>query len=216
MTKAHYFFLSVLIFCGINFSIAQEESAVTIGFKNVNSQNIRDAFEKATKGYPFLKDVEITVKTSKIKDATMQAQPVMRLNSLWKGITKFQIKLSAYVKDAPDQRVEDLPQEILVGWFAHELGHIADYQSRSGWEMIKFGIKYVTNGEFKREVEHSADFVAIANGFHEEIIAAKKFILDNEQLDEAYKRKIRTYYMSIDQVERCMHDDEVLYPFSRL
>jgi hypothetical protein len=182
----------------------------------VTSDNIKTAFLKALEGYPFLKNFEITVKTSKIKSATMQAQPKMGLSAMWRGIDKYQIKLSEFVKDAPGQLLADLPEEILVGWFAHELGHIADYQSRTGWEMIKFGIKYVTNRSFMREAEHSADYVAIANGFHNEIIAAKKYILDNEGLDSEYKKKIQTYYMSIDEVERCIHDDEYLYPFTRL
>lgn len=135
----------------------------------------------------------------------MQAQPVFSFGSLFSGITHYKVKLAILVRDSKSLKVAELPEDVLTGWFAHELGHLVDYRSYNNLNMIFFGIKYLLSEKFKREAEHAADRIAIRHGFRQEIIATKKFILEHNLLEESYKNKIRKYYMPIEMAEVWEH-----------
>jgi hypothetical protein len=111
------------------------------------------------------------------------------------------------VCDAEELLIEEVPRVVLKGWFAHELGHIVDYEIRSNVSMIGYGLKYTFSDSFKKACEHQADSIAIEHGFHKEIIATKKFLLQNELISEAYKEKLRKYYMPISGVKMCLKEN---------
>jgi hypothetical protein len=73
--------------------------------------------------------------------------------------------------------------------------------------MIGYGLKYTFSDSFKKACEHQADSIAIEHGFHKEIIATKKFLLQNELISEAYKEKLRKYYMPISGVKMCLKEN---------
>jgi len=193
---------------------AYSQSPSNVQIKNVSSEKIINAFHKVLERYQSLHKYQITLVQGKIKESTMQAQPVVSLKALFKGVKSYQIKIAEFVRDSEEIRVEDLSEDVLVGWFAHEMGHLVDYEPYNNLEMIRYGIKYVLSDQFKRKVEYAADYIAITYGFKEEILASKHFILDNELLDKAYKAKIRKYYLSIEDVELCSEDELILKPTS--
>lgn len=94
----------------------------------------------------------------------------------------------------------DLPREVMQGWFAHELGHIVDYRDRSGPGLVRFGWQYVFSKKFRKQAERRADAFAVEAGFGPALVATKNFILNHTGLPEAYKRTIRTYYPSPDEI----------------
>ncbi len=151
--------------------------------------------------YTKLHQCQVVLKQKKIKSSTMQAQPVFSLGSLFSAITRYKVKLAILVRDSQNLKVADLPEDVLTGWFAHELGHLVDYRSYNNLNMILFGIKYLVSEKFKKKAEHSADRIAIRHGFRQEIIATKRFILEHDLLEESYKNKIRKYYMPIEMAE---------------
>lgn len=175
-------------------------------FRNIDSQQVREAFTNVLHSYQSLHTYEIILEQKPVKGSTMQAQPVISWRSLLGGISKYKVSLAVYVRDSKQLKVNELPQDVLTGWFAHELGHVVDYEAYSTLSMIGYGIRYLLSDSFKRKVEHQADYIAIRNGFRAEIIAAKRFILENELLDDAYKSKIRKYYMGIDEAETWQHN----------
>lgn len=158
------------------------------------------------KKYTSLHPYQITLKQRRVKASTMQAQPVITLQSLLSGVKKYKIILGVYVRDSENIKVADLPEDVLIGWFAHELGHLVDYEIRSNHSMVVYGLKYIFSRRFKRKVEHEADYIAIKNGFHEEIIATKKYIFEHKQIDNGYKNKLKNYYLSIQDVRMCMEE----------
>lgn len=206
----HPFLGSLLILCMLLMHMparAQEDLAKpTISFTNIQSDKVKRCFEKVIQRYTVLHHYDISVKQRGIKSATMQAQPVFSVAGIFRGVKKYQIKLDKYVRDSGNIPVEDLPEEVLIGWFAHELGHVVDYQPYSNLQMLSYGIRYLISPKFKRQAEYAADYIAIAYGFKQEILASKHFILDNASVDEVYKQKIRTYYLSIEETEACKEE----------
>lgn len=186
-----------------------------IRFTNVTSEKIRECFVKVMQRYGPLHRYEITLKQKPIRSATMQAQPMFSFRSLFKGVKHYQIRLALYVRDSKEP-VANLPEDVLTGWFAHELGHVMDYEPYTNFEMILYGLKYLISDTFKRKAEHAADYIAIAHGFKEEILASKHYLLENELVNETYKAKIRKYYLPIETVELCTEKDFPMVPAPEL
>lgn len=108
-------------------------------------ENIRAQAIKALSFYPELKEVPITFKfKDNIKKSTMQAQPK------FSGILRRRNNRGYYILISRTFKIEDksfntldVPDNILVGWFGHELGHVVDYNNRTALGMIIFGIRYL-------------------------------------------------------------------------
>ncbi len=131
----------------------------------------------------------------------MNARPVLSFRRFFLGCHSYEVITGDYVKDSSDMEVNTLPEEVLRGWFAHELGHIMDYRDRTSLGLVMFGLRYLWSRRFRRRSEYVADQYAIRHGFHEEIIAAKRFILENDLLTPEYKAIIDKYYMPIHEVQ---------------
>lgn len=183
-----------------------------VKFRNVNEESIKQSFLKVIERYDSLHQYEIVLTQRRVKSSTMQAQPTFRPVDILKGVKRYEVKLGVFVRDSKELRVTDLPQDVLTGWFAHELGHIVDYEPYNNFQMMKYGFKYLTSEKFRIEAEQAADYIAIKHGFHEEIIATKEFILDHDLVEESYKQKIRKYYLSVEDVKMCTVPKDVINP----
>lgn len=183
-----------------------------VKFKEVSNDKIKDSFLEVLHKYPDLHDFSITLFQKRVKASTMQAQPIITFKDLFKRVKKYRIKLGVYVSSSESLKVEDVPKKVLIGWFAHELGHLVDYLSYSTVGMIKYGLRYITSKSFKMKAEHEADYIAIKNGFREEIIATKEWVLNHDLVGQKYKDVLNKYYLSIEQVELCNMDDAPFQP----
>ncbi len=143
----------------------------------------------------------------------MQAQPVLSFSRFINGTKSYRIKLGFHVRDQEELRIVDLEDDVLIGWFAHELGHVLDYQRHSNLGMIAYGLRYLTSAKYRKKVEHDADYIAISKGFQEQIIATKKFIMEHQLIDDRYKDKMKRYYLPEDQVLVCAKDKMLMEPY---
>jgi hypothetical protein len=129
----------------------------------------------------------------------MQAQPVLR--SFFTSRRAYQINISALFRlTHAAVPIHQLPPEILIGWIGHELGHIMDYESRSVWGMIRFGLGYLVSPKYVKRAERVADTYAVNHGLGSYIIATKHYILDHTSLPDKYKQKIARLYLSPDDI----------------
>jgi hypothetical protein len=96
--------------------------------------------------------------------------------------------------------VKNAPSNVLIGWIGHELGHIMDYRERSSMNMLWFGFKYLTSKNYIQEAERAADTYAVNHGLGKYIIATKDFILENTNLAESYKSRIKKLYLSQEEI----------------
>ncbi|MGM0581187.1 MAG: hypothetical protein ACQETL_10935 [Bacteroidota bacterium] len=183
-----------------------------VKFRKIDSERIKESFLTAIKEYSDLHDYSITLYQKSVKSSTMQAQPIISIKNLLNGIKKYRIKLGVYVSNSHSLKVEEVPQKVMTGWFAHELGHLVDYLSYSNIGMIKYGLKYVFSNSFKMKAEHEADYIAIQRGFRDEIIATKEWVLNHKLVGQRYKNRLNKYYLSIEQVELCNLDEVPFRP----
>ncbi|WP_374165677.1 hypothetical protein [Arcticibacter sp. MXS-1] len=152
--------------------------------------------------YPELQNTPIHFKFRKnIKSSVMQAQPVFSSILRSRGKRAYQINISSLFKLVHAAvPIHQIPDNIMVGWIGHELGHVMDYESRSNLDMIRFGLSYLLSSRFIRKAEQVADTHAVNHGLGEYIIATKRFILEHAELPQAYKDKIARLYLSPDAI----------------
>ncbi|MDD7885427.1 hypothetical protein [Flavivirga sp. 57AJ16] len=158
--------------------------------------------EIALSFYPELKEVPIEFKlTRKMSSSVMKAQP--KLGSLFKKRNKrnYVILISRHF-DIQNRKfhTRSIPQNVLIGWLGHELGHVMDYQNRSGLNLIRFGLCYLFSESFVIKAEQTADHYAIRHHMKDYILETKNYILSHTGLSDRYKEKIKRLYTSPEQV----------------
>ena len=131
----------------------------------------------------------------------MQAQPIVGSMFSRKSKRRYVIKVSQYLIIEDDvMKLSEMPENVLIGWIGHELGHIMDYLPRSNFDMLFFGIRYLISRKFMANAERRADIFAIEKGLSPYLIESKNYILEHTSLPESYKEKIRKYYLSPEEV----------------
>ncbi|WP_165732971.1 hypothetical protein [Polaribacter sp. 20A6] len=169
---------------------------------HVIPKTIKDEVETALNYYPQLKNIHIEFKFKKnIKKSTMQARPTFDSFFKLKKNRKFLILISEKFKISDKEfSTRDIPKDIFIGWIGHELGHIMDYQNRSKLNLIWFGLKYLFSDNHIVEAERAADGFAVKHKMELYIIKTKNFILNHADISEAYKNRIKRYYLSPEEI----------------
>jgi hypothetical protein len=163
---------------------------------------IRKVTLKALSFYPQLKDVRIEfVFNENIRKSVMQAQPKFVTMFGSRKSRTYIIKISrCFNFKGRSTPIQDLPEDVLIGWIGHELGHIMDYLKRSNWSLILFGIGYFTSKSFIISAERVADTYAVNHGLGKYILATKDFILHQAGMSEKYIRKIQRLYLPPEEI----------------
>ncbi len=180
-----------------------ETEDATLNLKNkVIPEEIYDEAVLALNHYPELWDAEIIFQfKDNIKKSTMQAQPTWASFFRSRKKRSYIILISRNILiDQDELKFSDVPNDVVTGWLGHELGHVMDYRERSGFGMLIFGIKYLYSGAHIREVERTADVYAITHGMGTYILKTKNFILEHANISELYKERLRSLYMSPEEV----------------
>ncbi|MBD1260544.1 hypothetical protein HZY62_08080 [Maribacter polysiphoniae] len=152
--------------------------------------------------YPELEATAIEFRfKKKTGKSTMQAQPIFWSLLKSKRKRKYVIRISEKTKiTGKTYKTTEMDSDVLIGWFGHELGHIMDYEKRSGINLLWFGLKYSFSGKFIKKAERAADTYAVTAGMAEYILKTKRFILNNADIDFSYKERIQKYYLSPDEI----------------
>jgi len=199
--------------------MSDHKSNVT--FEELDSKRVQQCFFEAHAAFPKLHGHQIIVRKKRIKKTTMQAQPVFGPGFLSRRRRRFFINVNYNPAIDKAIKMEDLPERVLTGWFAHELGHIMDYADRSAFNLLQFGLLYYFSQNFRIGAERKADLHAIDHGFGEHIADTKHYILEKSKLPDSYKKRIDRYYMSPQEVEillwgeareECLLDNPVAMP----
>ena len=152
--------------------------------------------------YPELNDTAIDfVFKANIKSSVMQAQPVFVSLLKQRKHRRYRINISHHFRLVKSKTpILSIPDDVMIGWIGHELGHILDYESKSSIELAAFGYKYFFHDSFVKHAEMVADSLAVERGMGNFIVATKRFILDHAELPQAYKDKIARLYLSPDVI----------------
>ena len=164
--------------------------------------DIKTNVTKALAYYPQLKDTKIEFRFKKnIKKSTMQARPTFGSFFKSRKNRNYVILISEKFKIADKEFLtRHIPNDIFIGWIGHELGHIMDYQNRDKINLIWFGLKYLFSQNHIVEAERSADSFAVAHGMEDYILKTKDFILNNADITQSYKDRIKKYYLSPEEI----------------
>lgn len=179
-----------------------------LSFHGVKSDFIKSCFKEAYDGFPELRGNNLRFEKLPLKGYTMRAQPVLNWSVFGRSTRHYRVQMSNHVKIAEHVRPAELPRDVLVGWFAHELGHVVDYHRMSLLSLIWFIIGYVLFSTHRIGAERRADVFALDKDFGKELMATKVYILDKSSLPDKYKKRIRKYYMSPDELELLINDRE--------
>ncbi|MDT3404707.1 hypothetical protein [Mucilaginibacter terrae] len=163
---------------------------------------LKDEIIAALKFYPELNNTPIDfVFDPHTSKSTMLSQPVV--GSFFSGQNKrrYIVKINPlFVMVHKTMPIQDAPKDVLIGWIGHELGHVIDYHNRSNWQMIGFGIKYITSDNYLMQAERNADRYAVEHGMGNYIIKTKNYILHNHDLPPEYIERIKRLYLSPQQI----------------
>lgn len=197
--------MHILLSIIMSHSILQDSIPPTLVKFSKNKQ-IPKVIEKnvleALAHFPELQETHIRFKFKKrIKKSIMQAQPVISSLLGKKEKRIYNINISALFQLTNTAiPIHQLPDSIMIGWIGHELGHIVDYEHRSTFNLIGFGISYALSGKFVQKAENTADTYAVNNGIGHYIIETKRFILDHADIPQPYKDRIARLYLSPDDI----------------
>lgn len=187
---------------------------ITLNGQHVIPESIQEEARTALSHYPILEETPITFKFKKhIQKSTMQAQPVFW--SLFKSRKKrkYVVLISEKIKiSGKEFLTKDVPKDILIGWLGHELGHILDYHDRSSLNLFWFGMKYTLSRSYLKEAERAADTYAVSHGMAPYILETKSFILDHAKIQEKYKKRIRKFYLSPEEIMALVEKTETSGP----
>ncbi|PPL03816.1 hypothetical protein SAMN05444682_102424 [Parapedobacter indicus] len=152
--------------------------------------------------YPELKNTRIRFTFSrKLKRSVMAARPVVASLLRKREKRVYDVLINPVFKlEHSFETIRQIPDSVMIGWIGHELGHIMDYEKRSTWGLLGFGVSYGVSKKYIRKAERIADRFAVEHGLGEHLVATKSFILDHTELPEAYQEKIATLYLSPDDI----------------
>ncbi len=185
------------------------ESSKKVIFRNNVPKRISEISLKALSFFPELEahTIEFMVDDD-IRKSVMQAQPKF-VSMLGFGKRTYLIKISRYFKlKGKKIPIDDLPEDVLIGWIGHELGHIMDYLHKNTWSMILFGIGYLTSKSFIISAERAADTYAVNHGLGEYILKTKDFILNQAGMSPRYLDKINRLYLPPEEIMMMLEELE--------
>ena len=200
-------FIKPILYFTISMATAQN---IDLSNKIIPESLEKEVMEALT-FYPELYDTAIEFKfKNNIKKSTMQAQPRFASFFKKKENREYLIFISRKIQiEGEVFTMDDIPSDVKVGWLGHELGHVMDYSHRTNVGMLILGIKYLFSAAHIKEVERAADTYAIAQGMGDYILKTKNFILENANLSERYKERIRRLYISPEEVMELINENKV-------
>ncbi len=169
-------------------------------FQNVKDGQIRQWFAETLSAYPELQDRPIYLRKLSMKYSTMRAQPVINWSFFRRASRHYRVDFSNHLRITEHVKVHELPRDVVVGWFAHELGHVVDYLKRPTQGMVAFGLGYALWSRYMRKAEMRADSIAVDHGFGKEVLATKKYLMSHSTLPKHYKKRLKKYYLSADEL----------------
>lgn len=182
----------------------------TYGYKKIIPEEIYFPVLKALSYYPELKDTPVVFRFKQPNHKTiMSAQPVVKTMFRVLAERAYYINISRYIKLGSDSLpIEELPEDVLIGWLGHELGHVMDYHNRSVSGMIWFGLNYWLSNHFVKGAERKADEYAVKHGLGDQIMKTKNYILNHAEIPQQYKDKMKKLYLSPEEIMQMVETNQ--------
>ncbi|MDR0814730.1 MAG: hypothetical protein LBN37_03145 [Bacteroidales bacterium] len=165
----------------------------------LSNDTLLTAFAKAAGYYPELCGVTIKIRYGAIK-TSMAARPV-----LWSVVfnkrshRKYLILINKNAESEQARLLYDASFNASVGVMGHELAHIADYSTQSGWKIIGTGIRYLGK-KYRRKMERQTDSTAIERGMGWQLYDYTYHVIHKADISEKYRQYKLTYYLTPEEI----------------
>lgn len=148
--------------------------------------------------YPELANTNIQFEYKTIK-TTMSARP--KWNCLVNNKRNYIIYINNDTERTGGVSVNELSLNAQVGILAHELAHIADYESRSDLSLMRVGIYYKIFKHYHRKMERATDEIAIRHGLGEQLYDFSDYVLNHSNASPQYKEFKKKFYLTPDEIK---------------
>lgn len=154
----------------------------------LNHDKLANIFQEAKGRYLELETVDIDLTFNKGWFFTMRAG--FEILSLFSSKRKYYINVNPRKKNI----LSKLSDEDIMGWFAHELAHVIDYETMSGTKLLIFSLRYVFDIKFRFSVERRINAYTYNNGFAHELFSVWKKFFVMDGVNKRYQNYIIRYY----------------------
>lgn len=154
----------------------------------------------AIQHYPELKDTRIEFKYKKIP-TLMAARP--KLFSLFgkKENRKYVLIISTNLNNHSKKIFQNMSLTSKIGILGHEYAHILDYEQKTKFGLLKYGINYLFN---KKEIERKTDNIAITRGLGNEMLEYNMYLKSCNLTSKKYMAKKKKYYLSVAEIREIL------------
>lgn len=147
--------------------------------------------------YPELKETDIEFRKA-ILECSLQARPKYYSLLRSRAGRKYVILINEDEESPVHPSKSDFAAQ--VGFFAHELAHIVDYEKLTKRELVSTAWRYYFNPEFKKKVEQKTDKIAIERGAGYLKYHASCFVFYQSNASKKYLDKKKRFYFTPEQI----------------
>lgn len=166
--------------------------------------------------YPELHNVDIRYIEKKLR-TTMAARPGFLSVIKPKHKRVYYIFINNDNKNPNTVLLNELPANARIGVIAHEYAHIIDYQSKSGLQLIGYGIKYILSKRFKKKLENTVDKITIARGLGWQVYNFSSYVFNDSSVTMEYRNYKKKFYFTPPEIlKEMLHKNEVYQNLSLL
>ncbi len=158
--------------------------------------NVLETFTNTKSRFFQLQNVNIELVPTPLYLATMKCRP--KTTSFLFPWKKHEYVISVNSKEKFSRYsipVHSLNDILLTGWFAHELGHIVQYERMNLIEFITFPFKYFLDLDFRKNFEIEATDIAREVGFKNEFNEVENFLVNDQRVSKKYQERFKRFYV---------------------
>jgi len=149
--------------------------------------------------YPELKNTKIVFKFGSPL-STMVSRP--NLKSIFRSGNKREYQIIVRKPGTSKKGLEwnELSFNSLIGWIAHELGHIVHYSHKTSGGILFTGIKYGFPG-YRRRMERFTDNLVIQHDLGYALFEGTDYCINYSNAKPHYKKYMEKYYLSPTEIK---------------
>jgi len=157
--------------------------------------------------YPELKNIKIIFQFG-APLSTMVSRP--KLKSIFRSGNKREYLVIIRRPGISKNGLEwsELSFNSLVGWIAHELGHIAHYRHKTSGGILFTGIKYAFP-VYRRRMERFTDNLVIQHDLGYALLEGTDYTINYSNATPHYKNYIAKYYLSPKEIKEAINDKSI-------
>lgn len=179
---------------------------VAFSLRAASQSDRRDTLAKTFQGvlsdYSEIKKSSVKLVFTEKKRHMMWARPTIK--SFFKKEMDYIVFVS---KDTIYQKFMDtLSQDAFMGWYAHELGHVVDYNRRGKMGALWMGVQYVLFPKGRMRMENRADKIAIEHGYGCQLLASVN--TSKAHLPNWKQKQVERFYLKLSQLEELIKECE--------